>query len=207
MNALAWNCQGLGVALTVQNLKEECFRKKPLIVFLMETKQKAKYVRKIRHRCGFHEDWVVDPVGCSGGLAIWWVDSVKVDILFSSTNIIHTRISSSVVDVPDLISFIYGPPIEEDRKLCWQEITRISRNINEPWLCLGDFNEILSQFEKCGGQPRAWRRILNFKCFIAGCDLDDLGFNGARYTWCNKRDPPDTIHERIDRALGNWQMR
>ncbi|KAK4253792.1 hypothetical protein QN277_010422 [Acacia crassicarpa] len=182
MNALAWNCQGLGVALTVRNLKEECFRRKPLIVFLMETKQKAKYVRKIRRRCGFQEEWLVDPVGRSGGLAIWWAESVKVEILFSSVNIIHTRVSSSVVDTPEFISFIYGPPIEEDRKLCWQEVTRISRNVNGSWLCMGDFNDILSQSEKMGGDLRAWRKILNFRSFIAGCDLDDLGYTGARFT-------------------------
>ncbi|KAK4285072.1 hypothetical protein QN277_001816 [Acacia crassicarpa] len=207
MNLLAWNCQGLGVALTARNLKEECFRKKPHLVFLMETKQKARYVRKLRRRCGFDEEWMVDPVGRRGGLALWWTEALTINILFSSVNIIHTSVMSSCFPTPSYITFIYGPNDDNDRMLCWHEVRRISSNIRSSWMCLGDFNDILSQDEKRGGIPRAWRRIFNFKCFVDDCALEDLGYNGPRFTWCNNRDSPDTIHERIDRALGNVQLR
>ncbi|KAK4263788.1 hypothetical protein QN277_029159 [Acacia crassicarpa] len=118
MNILAWNCQSLGVAVTARNLKEDCFRKKPQLVFLMETKQKARYLRKLRRRCGFYKEWIVDPISISGGLAVWWKENVKVSILFSSINIIHARIESDDLECPSYISFVYGPPCEEDRKLC-----------------------------------------------------------------------------------------
>ncbi|KAK4255495.1 hypothetical protein QN277_008493 [Acacia crassicarpa] len=207
MNLLAWNCQGLEVALTARNLKEECFRKKPHLVFLMETKQKARYVRKIRRRCGFDEEWIVDPIGKSGGLALWWSEVLTVNILFSSANIIHTSVMSPALSTPSYITFIHGPTDEGDRLLCWQEVRRISTNITTSWLCLGDFNDILAQEEKCGGLPKAWRKILNFKCFVVDCGLEDLSYNGPCFTWCNNRDTPDTIHERIDRAFGNLQLR
>ncbi|KAK4260172.1 hypothetical protein QN277_003322 [Acacia crassicarpa] len=151
MNLLAWNCQGLGVALTARNLKEECFRKKPHLVFLMETKQKARYVRKVRRRCGFNEEWIVDPIGKSGGLALWWSDVITVNIMFSYVNIIHASVMSDAVSTPSYITCIYGPTDEGDRMLCWQEVQRISNNISTSWLCLGDFNDILSQEEKCVG--------------------------------------------------------
>ncbi|KAK4268200.1 hypothetical protein QN277_024886 [Acacia crassicarpa] len=173
----------------------------------METKQKAGYVRKIRHRCGFEEEWVVNPVGRSGGLALWWSEVLTVNILFSSPNIIHTSVMSATLSTPSYITFIYGPTDEEERRLCWQEVRKISEHIRSSWLCLGDFNEILTQDEKCGGLPRAWRKILNFKCFLTDCELEDLGYNGPRFTWCNNWDSPDTISERIDRALGNSQLR
>ncbi|KAK4254325.1 hypothetical protein QN277_009725 [Acacia crassicarpa] len=207
MNLIAWNCQGLGVALTARNLKEECFRKKPHLVFLMETKQKARYVRKLRRRCGFDEEWIVDPVGRSGGLALWWSNVLTVNILFSSVNIIHTSVMSAAFSTPTYITFIYGPTDDGDRMLCWQEVRRISNNIRTSWLCLGDFNDIMSQDEKCGGVPRAWKRIWNFKSFVTHCELEDLGYNGSWFTWCNNRDSPDTIYECIDRALGNLQLR
>ncbi|KAK4266414.1 hypothetical protein QN277_027340 [Acacia crassicarpa] len=207
MNLLAWNCQGLGVALTARNLKEECFRKKPHLVFLMETKQKASYVRKIRRRCGFTEEWIVNPVGKSGGRALWWSDTIMVNILFSSSNIIHTSMMFDTFSTPSYISFIYGPTDEADRRLCWQEVRIIRNYIRESWLCLRDFNDILSQSEKCGGQPRAWRKILNFKSFVADCELEDLGFDGPCFTWCNNRESLDIIYERLDKALGNLQLR
>ncbi|KAK4278800.1 hypothetical protein QN277_016598 [Acacia crassicarpa] len=173
----------------------------------METKQKASYVRKVRRRCGFDEEWIVNPVGRSGGLALWWSEVLIINILYSSPNIVHTSVTSAALSTPSYITFIYGPIDEDDRNLCWQEVRKISNNITTSWICLGDFNDILSQHEKCGGQPRAWRKILNFKCFVADCELEDLGYNGSCFTWCNNRDSPDTIHERIDRALGNVLLR
>ncbi|KAK4274665.1 hypothetical protein QN277_017856 [Acacia crassicarpa] len=207
MNLLAWNCQGLGVALTVRNLRDECSRKKPHLVFLMETKQKAKVVRKVRRKCGFNEEWIVNPVGKSGGLALWWSEGLIVNILFSSSNIIHTSVWSECFATPSYITFIYAPTDEGERMMCWQEIRRFSNNIGDAWMCIGDFNDILSQHEKSGGRPHPWRRILNFKCLLADCELEDLGYNGPTFTWCNNRDFPDTIHERIDRALGNLLLR
>ncbi|KAK4270612.1 hypothetical protein QN277_019396 [Acacia crassicarpa] len=150
MNILAWNCQGLGAALTVQNLKEVCFRKKPQLVFVMESKQKARVVRKIRRRCGFTQEWIVDPIGYSGGLALWWSEDITVNILFSSQNIIHTSILSGNFDTPDYVSFIYSPPGEEERNMCWQEIRRIGRNISGSWLCLGDFTIFYPKTRRVG---------------------------------------------------------
>ncbi|KAK4255476.1 hypothetical protein QN277_008474 [Acacia crassicarpa] len=173
----------------------------------METKQKAKVVRKVRRRCGFDEDWIVNPIGKSGGLALWWTDSLIVNILFSSSNIIHTSVKSDTFSTLAYITFIYGPNDDGDKMLCWQEIRRISNNIGNTWICIGDFNDILAQHEKSGGRPHPWRRILNFKCLMADCELKDLGYNGPIFTWCNNRDYPDTIHERIDRAFGNLQLR
>ncbi|KAK4274590.1 hypothetical protein QN277_017787 [Acacia crassicarpa] len=173
----------------------------------METKQKASYVRKVRRRCGFDEEWMVNPVGRSGGLTLWWSNVLIVNILFSSSNIIHTSVMSSTLSTPSYITFIYGPTDEEERRLCWEEVRKISNNIRASWLYLDDFNDILAQDEKRGGLPRLWRKILNFKSFVSDCGLEDLGFNGPMFTWCNNHDNPDTISERIDRALGNIQLR
>ena len=155
MNILSWNCQGIGVALTVRNLKEECLRIKPQLVFLMETKQKKRTVRKARRKCGFTEDWLVDPIGIGGGLALWWTDDVIVNILFSSSNIIHTSITSARFETPSYITFICGPPKERERNLCWHEVRHIARGIESSWMCIGDFNDILAQEEKEGGKPKS----------------------------------------------------
>ncbi|KAL0438809.1 UNVERIFIED_CONTAM: hypothetical protein Slati_2363900 [Sesamum latifolium] len=40
---------------------------------------------------------------------------------------------------------------------------------------------------------------------LANSDLSDLGFQGCRYTWCNRRQHPDTVWARLDRACGNSQ--
>ena len=35
------------------------------------------------------------------------------------------------------------------------------------------------------------------------CGLNDLGFQGSRYTWNNGRDDVNFTKKRLDRALGN----
>lgn len=67
----------------------------------------------------------------------------------------------------------------------------------------GDFNIILHQSEKSGGQ--GWHRsgALEFYVCLAATRLTDLGFPGPIYTWWNKREGTSTIHQRIDRLLGN----
>ena len=54
-----------------------------------------------------------------------------------------------------------------------------------PWLCCGDFNEILFNHEKEGGPPRAERCMEKFRQALEDCELQDLGFVGDAFTWKN----------------------
>jgi endonuclease/exonuclease/phosphatase family metal-dependent hydrolase len=77
-----------------------------------------------------------------------------------------------------------------------------------PWLCAGDFNEILYHHEE-GGVRRPQACLDLFKEALEGCELDDLGFSGDIFTWRNKQMTGDThIRERLDRAVANaaWRM-
>ena len=73
-----------------------------------------------------------------------------------------------------------------------------------PWLCIGDFNEILFQHEKEGGKPRAQSCMDKFKRSLEVCELNDLGFEGDVFMWRNKQMKGSThIRERLDRAVAN----
>ena len=54
--------------------------KKPMVVFLMETKIQASLVDKIKVQLGFGSVFMVDNVGRSGGLALFWHKNVEVEI-------------------------------------------------------------------------------------------------------------------------------
>ncbi|KAL0448586.1 UNVERIFIED_CONTAM: putative mitochondrial protein [Sesamum latifolium] len=43
----------------------------------------------------------------------------------------------------------------------------------------------------------------DFRRALMQSDLSDLGFRGVKYTWCNRRQTPDTIWARLDRGCGN----
>ncbi|EEF31692.1 conserved hypothetical protein [Ricinus communis] len=48
------------------------------VVFLSETKQQRRFLDKVKRRLGFGDGWYVEPHGISGGLALWWHNSVSV---------------------------------------------------------------------------------------------------------------------------------
>jgi hypothetical protein len=57
-----------------------------------------------------------------------------------------------------------------------------------PWLCAGDFNEIIDANEQFGGSGRSERQMNAFREAVSMCGLVDLGFISLLYTWDNRRD-------------------
>ncbi|KAL0395299.1 UNVERIFIED_CONTAM: hypothetical protein Slati_4496100 [Sesamum latifolium] len=69
---------------------------------------------------------------------------------------------------------LYGHPEAARGEETWRLLRRLSQMSSKPWLCAGDFNEILSQDEKTGAlQPR--RQIEDFRSCLAFCQLVYLG--------------------------------
>ena len=66
----------------------------------------------------------------------------------------------------------------------------------------GDFNEILASNEKFSSSPASQRRISCFQNCLDSCNLLNLGFNGPRFTWTNKRQD-GLVMKRLDRVLCN----
>lgn len=76
---------------------------------------------------------------------------------------------------------------------------------NLAWTMLGDFNEILSSADKCGGNPVNMRRAQIFKDCLNVCNSFALGFQGPKYTWVNKQNIGQFILERLDRDFANQE--
>ncbi|KAL0462483.1 UNVERIFIED_CONTAM: hypothetical protein Slati_0135900 [Sesamum latifolium] len=69
-------------------------------------------------------------------------------------------------------------------------------------LCVGDFSEILYQYEKTEAHRPQWQ-INYFGGALERSDLCGLGYRGPLYTWCNRPATPDTVWAQLDRACGN----
>jgi hypothetical protein len=50
-----------------------------------------------------------------------------------------------------------------------------------PWLCIGDFNEIVNLMEMKEGLKRARRQMVDFQEALEDSQLCDLGFKGPKY--------------------------
>ena len=80
MNALSWNCRGLGNLRIVRQLQDVIAFIDPILVFLMETKLSKEAMTKKKFTLGFTEGLVVASNGSKGGLALLWKKEVMVDV-------------------------------------------------------------------------------------------------------------------------------
>ena len=99
---------------------------------------------------GFPNGIVVDSSGKSGGLALFCIDEVKVELLSYSSGHIDARVRLANAMEAWFWTGFYGNPRTEKRKDLWTLLERLSQNRLDPWICIGDFNEILYQSEKKG---------------------------------------------------------
>ncbi|XP_042944508.1 uncharacterized protein LOC122278379 [Carya illinoinensis] len=102
-----------------------------------------------------------------------------------------------------LVTGFYGFPETSRRGESWSLLRLIKPREDKPWLCLGDFNEILHHHEKMGAASRPYSQMEAFRMSMDWCGLSDLGFEGSKFTWCNNREGDQFTKERLDRAMGN----
>ena len=100
---------------------------------------------------------------------------------------------------------IYGHIEKLKRIETWNLMRLLHQQVTLPWICIGDFNEILLANEKQGGEPRSEWQMVNFREVLDNCRLRDMGFKGARFIWCNRKDEQDRVYVRLDRRVANQE--
>lgn len=68
-----------------------------------------------------------------------------------------------------------------------------------PWLCFGDFNEVLLSSEKYGGRVRLEWKMSNFRKMLDFCQFKGLVSDGSQFTWSNMCEGKALIREKLDR--------
>lgn len=89
---------------------------------------------------------------------------------------------------------------------CLLEVWDLLRNFKNdegPMVRVGDYNEVLKVSEKWGSRTWAERQMDAFWDCITNFELEDLGYFGPPFTWCNNCEGDQRILERIDHALAN----
>ena len=151
MIALGWNCRALGNLRSVRVLGELVQRWDPKIVFLSETKIRKNAMEKVMEKINFVNGLIVPRRGRGGGLALLWRREIDLEIMGYSRSFIDAIITEHDSGFKWRITGFYGNPESHGRKESWEELKVLHRKFNLPWLCYGDFNEILSGEEKLGG--------------------------------------------------------
>jgi hypothetical protein len=75
-----FDCRGLGNPEAVHELRSIVKQEGPALLFVMETKVRAKRVENLRCSLGFAGCYAVDSDGLSGGIELFWSSEVVVEI-------------------------------------------------------------------------------------------------------------------------------
>ena len=71
------------------------------------------------------------------------------------------------------------------------------------WLCIGDFNQVLSSEDKFSFNWGKSRGMENFQELIYDLELCELAALGKKFTWMNNRMEEDFVMEKLYRAFAS----
>ena len=115
----------------------------------METRLSKQKASCLAQRLRFDNYWVVDRVGTGGGLMLLWGENLKIEVLSWSVGHITGRVSGDGF-TPWFITGFYRNLDQSKRVHSWELLRKIRDMCLGPWLCIGDFNEILGNHERIG---------------------------------------------------------
>lgn len=177
--------------------------KKPIIVFLTETKLNLSIIETVKRRMGFDECLVVEAEGKKGVLALLWKYENEVEI----TNFFTCHINACVLDDRSnskwLLTSFYGHLDTEKKKESWKLLANLKPLDQSAWYVLRDFNELVSQNENMEGKHRDEKQIRGFMGVLEATELYDLGCQGDGFTLSNKHLDDTFTKERLDRVVAN----
>ena len=101
---------------------------------------------------------------------------MQVDVLAATEQEIHAIIWVRSQTLSWIISAIYANPRFAERCMLWENLKLISNLHDLPWALMGDFNEVISEGEKSGGNLICQRRVRAILDCMNECQMMDLGF-------------------------------
>ncbi|XP_050245887.1 uncharacterized protein LOC126693795 [Quercus robur] len=170
----------------------------------METRIGGDRAKEITDRLPFDGAIHTETIGFAGGIWLLWnSDRVEVTHLANTEQEIHVEIKVLPSNLSWIFTAVYASHRCVERQILWENLSKVAKLHNLPWIIAGDFNEPLVDEDKYGGRPVSISRSLLFKECLDKCSMVDMGFNGSKYTWTNRREISSLIQERLDRFFMN----
>lgn len=203
MSLIGFNCRGLGNTAAVNSLRNLIRREAPSLIFLSETKLSCGEMMKVKAKVSGYNGLAVDSCGRSGGVALLWREDIVVELRSMSIHHVDVWVRDGLGGKEWRFTGFYGWPEVQKRHLSWKLLEELAGQVDGPWICMGDFNEIMYSCEKKGGRDRAVWQMSQFREAVANCRLHDLPFSGYEFTYDNGQGGDDNVQCRLDRALVN----
>jgi len=206
MRLAFWNIRGFHLPLKQKGVEAMVRKREIGLLAVLETKLSESALDVFLRRRFIGWKQVNNFASHGGGRILILYDPLKIqlDTLEVLPQIIHCRVVCKLSSVSFIGSFVYGFHSIVTRRSLWENLIRWGVTLSEPWLLMGDFNNILRQEERvCGADVSHYQ----YKDFTDCCDdlgLSDLQFTGCHMTWTN-----GTVWSKLDRVMANplWHQR
>ena len=137
---------------SVQELDDLIWAQDLAVVFVAKTWLVETRLKVFLKNLNFGNMYVVSEVNQGGGLVLLWRVDVQLRVVSSSLNHVDAIINEGRDNTWRFTGF-YGAPKTSNSHISWNLLQSLNAQFNFPWLCAGDFNEILKSHEKMGGRP------------------------------------------------------
>ena len=201
MKLLGWNCRGIYNASTVRALKAQIKGVRPDLIFLSETKALVSRMDFVKSSFGFDNMLVIEAKGKASGLCVIWKNGFSVREVEYNKNLIAVSISDSVCEW--LMVGFYGLSYFSKNKKAWENLMALLESYPGPWMCMGDFNYVISEDEVSGGRKSCSSTTNYLKELMFEFGAIDLGFLGSKFTWAKGRWGNASINSMLDRGIAN----
>jgi len=158
-------------------------------------------MEKEKERASFANSVIIPNSSRNGGLALLWKRDITVEVQGYSGNYVDALVTNPSSGFRWCITGFYGHPEAHHRKESWNLLKKLNRQYQLPWLCFGNFNEIVLMEEKLGGVRRSQRQMDDFREAIHHYGFKDLGYCGPDFTLCNMQERENKIYLRLNQAL------
>ncbi|XP_021773606.1 uncharacterized protein LOC110737576 [Chenopodium quinoa] len=189
MIVLSWNIRGLNDPGKVAVMKQLLVEHTIDVCCILETKVKIKSSNTIQRKFGRAWSWHCNYSSSPKGRIWvgWKADYLTLDVLHSAEQFVHCVLCSKTLQTKIFITFVYGLHTVHDRKHLWD----------------GDFNAVLSVFDKMNGAAISNYETRDFQQCLDDLALVEIKSKGSFYSWCNKAHSGPRTFSRIDRGIVN----
>ena len=154
----------------------------PNILCIVETQIDKVRVESLATSIGFDKGYAVSSVGRSRGIGLFWNNTINIDIAGYSDYHLDCEVCDPGFD-PWRLSLVYGEAQTHLRHQTWDTMRNIASLSTLPWLCIGDFNEVLYSHEHDRVGNRSQAQMDAFRDALDTCGLSDICYNGIGWTF------------------------
>lgn len=98
-------------------------------------------------------------------ICVFWRSSLQLTCI--TTHAQYMTFALGDISAPSAyLTVVYAKCSLQERRLLWEDLISFSASISVPWIVGGDFNAIIGQHEKQGGDPPRRTSMTDFKDFI-----------------------------------------